>query len=118
MKVTGKTVVVTGGANGLGGGVVDLLISKGANVIVIFFSFLFFFLIDIFFSSKILDLKEEEANEKVQALGQKCFFPGSVDITNEESVMKVLDEGMKRFGAIHAVVNCAGVGIAAKVFFS
>ena len=44
MKVTGKTVVVTGGANGLGGGVVDLLISKGANVIVIFFSFLFFFL--------------------------------------------------------------------------
>ena len=37
------------------------------------------------------------------------------DITKEEDVQAALDKTVEAFGAIHVAVNCAGVGIPAKV---
>jgi len=34
MKIEGKTFLVTGGSAGLGGGVVETLVARGANVVV------------------------------------------------------------------------------------
>lgn len=57
----------------------------------------------------------EEAQELAKSLGPRCFFPGETDITQEASVLSVIKKSVEKFGEIHGVVNCAGVGTASKV---
>ena len=63
-------------------------------------------------------MKAEEAEELAKRLGPRCFFPGETDITKEEPVEAVIQSALKKFGAIHGAVNCAGVGSASKVHLS
>jgi 3-hydroxyacyl-CoA dehydrogenase/3-hydroxy-2-methylbutyryl-CoA dehydrogenase len=95
MKIENKTFVVTSGANGLGGAVVDSLIAHGANAVI-------------------LDIKAEDAQEKCEKYGSKCFFPGETDISKEEPVQKALQQAVAKYGGIHGVVNCAGVATVNK----
>jgi len=92
MSRAGQVYIVTGGASGLGLGTVQMLTSEGA-------------------SCAILDRNEELGAEVVAKIGANAaFFP--VDVTDEASCKKAVDDTVAKFGRLDGVVNCAGVGSA------
>jgi 3-hydroxyacyl-CoA dehydrogenase/3-hydroxy-2-methylbutyryl-CoA dehydrogenase len=95
MELKGKAVIVTGGASGLGEACVRQFISEGANVAV-------------------LDLESKKGRRLVNGLGQQAVYC-ETDVTSEPSVQAAVDQTLAAYGAIHVVINCAGVGSPAKV---
>ncbi|WP_018922785.1 3-hydroxyacyl-CoA dehydrogenase [Salsuginibacillus kocurii] len=93
MEINGKHILVTGGASGLGAACVELLQAHGANV-------------------TIFDQKSEENIEHTRGTNQVYH---QVDITNETEVTIALDAAIESNGALHGVINCAGIGSAKKV---
>lgn len=91
MDVTGKTAIVTGGARGIGRGIVMVLASNGANVVVG----------DINLSDA-----KMVANE-VADLGRDSLV-NELDVTSQESVERIAEETVERFGNIDILVNNAG----------
>lgn len=82
---------VTGGGSGLGLGTVRRLIDQGVKGIVAF------------------DLRKSDfTHQKLVAI--------EGDVTKEEDVKQALEQCEKKFGFISAVVNCAGIGYAARIF--
>ncbi len=95
MQISGKTFLVTGGASGLGSGVVRKFAGMGGNVVV-------------------LDV-QEEAGEAISAeLGPSVEFV-KTDVTSEEEVQAAVDLAIAKFGAVHGCVNCAGIAIGERV---
>mmetsp|Transcript_17415 Transcript_17415/g.34218 ORF Transcript_17415/g.34218 Transcript_17415/m.34218 type:complete len:261 (+) Transcript_17415:118-900(+) len=88
----GKTFLVTGGASGLGEATLRRLASEGANV-------------------AILDRDEERGQAIAKELGPRCVF-FKMDATNEDSIKAAVQGAAAKFGSVHGVVNCAGVGSA------
>ena len=95
MKIKDSVAVVTGGASGLGEACVRNFLSKGGKV-------------------SILDFAGERGQKVVSELGDAALFC-LTDISKEEDVQAAMDKTVEAFGAIHIAVNCAGVGIPAKV---
>lgn len=91
-SVKGIVALVTGGASGLGRGVVERLIAQGAKGVVA------------------LDLKFPNASPAENVLA----VSGSV--TSEEDVNRALAECEKKFGRLDAVISCAGIGIAKRAY--
>lgn len=92
MDINGLGVVVTGGGSGLGEATAREFARRGAKVLI-------------------LDLKGEEV---AQSIGNGSIF-AQADVANEEQVTAALDQALEAFGGIHVVVNCAGIGTAAKI---
>ena len=89
MKLKGKTAIVTGGARGIGRGVVLGLAREGANVVVD-------------------DIDLEAANivaQEAQVLGCQSLAVGA-DVTSASEVNKMTKEALKRFGKIDILVKC------------
>ena len=95
MKLSEVAAVVTGGASGLGEATVRVLAEGGARV-------------------AILDLNDEKGEQIASELGEAAMFC-KTDVTDEGSVQAAIDKTMGAFGAIHAAVNCAGIGPPAKI---
>ena len=94
MDIQSHVAVITGGGSGLGEGTVRALIEKGAKV-------------------AILDIGRSRGAEIAQELGNNAIFL-EADVTNEELTAAAMDKTVEAFGAIHAVVNCAGIATAGK----
>ena len=94
MNIEGQVALVSGGASGLGEATARHLASLGADV-------------------TILDRDGERAAQvaaEISGYSQQC------DITEEEAVAAGVTATMARFGqAPRIVVNCAGIGIAARI---
>ena len=95
MKIREITCLITGGASGLGEACAGNFAKEGAKV-------------------SILDFAEERGKNVTAALGDSAIFC-MTDVTDEKSVQAAVDKTMESFGAIHVVINCAGVGTPAKV---
>ena len=96
MDLQNKVAVVTGGASGLGQAAVRALVAEGAKAVI-------------------FDLNEAAAQAMVAELGaDKCAY-AVVDVSDEESVNKGLQQAMAAFGKLHIVANCAGIGPPTKV---
>ncbi|MFD4908380.1 glucose 1-dehydrogenase [Kitasatospora purpeofusca] len=87
--LTGKTVVITGGARGLGAEAARLAVAAGANVVI-------------------TDLLEEEGLATAAELGERARFVRH-DVTSEEDWQRVVDHAVAEFGAVHGLVNNAGI---------
>jgi NAD(P)-dependent dehydrogenase (short-subunit alcohol dehydrogenase family) len=96
MKIAGSTTVITGGASGLGRATAERLLGSGGRV-------------------ALLDLSTSPGVDAARAMGPEALFTPA-DVTSAEQVTTALDAALKRFGAIHALVNCAGIGTAEKTF--
>ncbi|MGG0657341.1 SDR family NAD(P)-dependent oxidoreductase [Rummeliibacillus pycnus] len=94
MNLQDKVAIVTGGASGLGEATVSRLVEKGAKVVI-------------------FDLNEEKGKELVGQFGDKVQF-ALVNVADQESVQKGIQQAIDAFGAIHVCVNCAGIGKPAK----
>ena len=92
MKVQNKVVVVTGGGSGMGRELVLSLLSKGAKVVAI-------------------DRNESALQETVGMAGDRknSLIVFVVDITNKESVEKLLNDAIAHFGFVDAIINNAGI---------
>jgi len=95
MQIKDNVAIVTGGASGLGKATVELLKKQGAKV-------------------TILDVVEEAGEKFASELGDGAMFV-KTDVTDENSVQNAVDKTVSAFGGIHFVINCAGIGTAAKL---
>jgi len=90
MNLAGSVFVVTGARSGLGAAVTKRLVDGGARVVGV-------------------DVSEgEEVPEP-----SFCFV--GADVTDEDAARRVFSVARERFGAVHGLVNCAGVAPAEKV---
>ena len=95
MELKEKVAIVTGGASGLGEACARRFALQGANI-------------------GILDVDEEKGDRLAAELGAQAIYCRT-DVTSEKSVQAAVDKTVEKFGGIHVVINCAGVGTAAKV---
>lgn len=95
MNIEERVAVVTGGASGLGEATVKQLISDGAKV-------------------AIFDFDEKRGQQIAEKLSDSVIFC-KTDVTDSKSVAEAIKKTMENFGAIHIVINCAGVGTPMKV---
>ncbi len=96
MNIAESVAVVTGGASGLGRATVERIVGSGGRVVI-------------------LDRLASSGAEVAAQLGKTALFAGA-DVTSAEEVTAALERALERFGAIHALVNCAGIGTAQKTF--
>jgi 3-hydroxyacyl-CoA dehydrogenase/3-hydroxy-2-methylbutyryl-CoA dehydrogenase len=96
MKIAGKVALVTGGASGLGAACVRKLVAEKAKVMII-------------------DMDETKGNELARELGMAAAVFAKADVTNSEQVSVALDLTKTKLGPLRVVINCAGIGPAAKV---
>jgi len=83
----GKVIVITGGSRGLGRALAELLIGKGATVVI----------------SSRHQAEIEVLAKEIGATGWAC------DVTDEKSVIRLTDETVKKFGRIDIWINNAGI---------
>ncbi len=95
MKTNGNTFIVTGGASGLGEATVRSVVKDGGK-------------------AAIFDLADERGEALAKELGDAAIYCRT-DVADENSVQQGISKTMDAFGAIHAVINCAGIGIPSKV---
>jgi 3-oxoacyl-[acyl-carrier protein] reductase len=98
--LSGHTAIVTGGAQGIGEGIVRRLAQAGAKVGVV-------------------DLKFEQASAVAAQLGAQGHqaFAGQVDVSDRASVEKMIQLALEQTGRIDILVNNAGIaGRAAPVW--
>jgi NAD(P)-dependent dehydrogenase (short-subunit alcohol dehydrogenase family) len=89
----GKTVVISGGAEGIGFGIAQAMGKQGMNVV----------LADI-------DANQLKiAQEKLQKEGVEVLSV-QMDVTNLSQWENVANKTLERFGKVHMLVNNAGVG--------
>ncbi|KAF4670812.1 hypothetical protein FOL47_001819 [Perkinsus chesapeaki] len=85
--------IVTGGASGLGETAARMLAAKGAKVAV-------------------LDINEDKGEDVAKAIGGHFVH---IDLLDESSIEKAMNEAIRCLGAVHVVVNSGGGGIADQV---
>lgn len=92
LPLAGRTAIVTGGARGIGRGIVMALAEAGADVLI-------------------ADLLEDDmrtTQADVQALGRKAETR-KVDVTDAAQVQAMVDQAVAKLGGLDIMVNCAGV---------
>lgn len=93
-----KSVLVTGGASGLGEACVRLFTHAGARVVI-------------------ADLNSEAgialATEHSQTGASTLFV--KTNVVEEESLRAAVRTAVENFGGLHVLVNCAGIGLAERV---
>ncbi|MDP9411785.1 MAG: SDR family NAD(P)-dependent oxidoreductase, partial [Actinomycetota bacterium] len=95
MRVENGTFFITGGGSGLGAATAEVLAEAGANVLL-------------------ADVNEEAGEREASKIGDRARFVRT-DVTDEASVRHALGSAVEVFGSLDGVVNCAGIGPAAKV---
>jgi NAD(P)-dependent dehydrogenase (short-subunit alcohol dehydrogenase family) len=95
LRVENSTFFVTGGGSGLGAATALLLAENGAQVLL-------------------ADVDEESGEQMASQIGNGTKFIRT-DVTDEASVQDALDSVVETFGSLSGVVNCAGIGPAARV---
>jgi len=89
-----KIIIVTGGAQGFGGGIAELLYAQGANVVI-------------------ADLNEETGGKMADTLNtnyqtNQAFFI-KVNVGDPESVEQMVASTVKHFGGLDAIISNAGI---------
>jgi len=95
MGVNGKTILITGGAGGLGFTMTEVLLKNKANVVM-------------------LDVAADAGNKKLEDLKQAGYDTVSfmqIDVTKEEDWKRVVDASVEQYGRIDVLVNNAGINI-------
>jgi len=94
MDLKASTLIVTGGASGLGAGTARTLHAAGANVVI-------------------ADLQADKGEALARELGAKARFV-KCDVTSEADGRAAVEAAVKGFGGLQGLVNCAGIAIGEK----
>jgi NAD(P)-dependent dehydrogenase (short-subunit alcohol dehydrogenase family) len=89
MSFENKTIVITGGAKGIGRACIELFHNQNANVVI-------------------LDVDDMEGSNLADHLGERAFFV-KTDVSNESDVIHAVEQIKNRFGDIDVLVNNAAI---------
>ena len=89
MTNSNKSVIVTGGASGIGAAIVRLIIERGGK-------------------AGIIDLNEEAGNKLVAELGKRAVF-SPADVCDEDQMISAVRSIENSLSLINGLVTCAGV---------
>lgn len=89
MSFENKTVIVTGGAKGIGAGCASVFYRDGANV-------------------SIIDVDEDSGRKISSSLGERALFV-KCDISKEYQVKDAVKRTIEEFGSVDFLVNNAGI---------
>ena len=95
MQIEDSVFIVTGGASGLGAGTARNLVRLGGKVLI-------------------ADLNEIAGQALINELGAAVRFVRA-DVTAEADAKAAVAAAVENFGALHGLVNCAGIAIGEKV---
>jgi cyclopentanol dehydrogenase len=98
MRLAGKVALISGGARGMGAVEAGLFAQEGARVIL----------------GDILDAAGEQTAADIRATGGEAVFV-HLDVTSEADWQQAVAMAESRFGALHILVNNAGVSGHGKV---
>nr|MBA3754295.1 SDR family NAD(P)-dependent oxidoreductase [Nitrospira sp.] len=93
MRVAGKVAIVTGANAGIGAAIANVLAEEGAAVVV---------------TGRRKDLLDQVVAGIERKKGRALAVAGSV--TDEPHVRSAVDQCVRTFGALHILVNNAGIG--------
>ncbi len=94
MQIQNNTFIITGGASGLGAATARALNESGANIVI-------------------ADMNAEQGDALASELGDRALF-SCTDVTSEEGGQATVDLAVSHFGNLRGLINCAGIGGAAK----
>lgn len=89
MNFQGKTIIVTGGARGIGRAIVNAFTAAGADVVI-------------------ADLRCEPVKAEPGDRDDIAALAIQTDVTKREDIEQMRDQALRRFGKIDVLVNCAG----------
>jgi NAD(P)-dependent dehydrogenase (short-subunit alcohol dehydrogenase family) len=95
VRLDNQTVLVTGGASGLGGATADMIIAAGGRVVI-------------------ADVNDAAGNDTAARLGPAARFVRT-DVTREPDVQQAINTAIEDFGPLTGLVNAAGIGPAARI---
>jgi NAD(P)-dependent dehydrogenase (short-subunit alcohol dehydrogenase family) len=88
-ELAGKVAIVSGGANGIGRGTVELFIEEGARVVI-------------------ADVDEKQGQQLCATLGPNTRFK-LTDVSKAQEVQALVDFAVREWGGLHIMFNNAGV---------
>lgn len=88
-ELAGKVAVVTGGASGLGAGIVERFVAEGSHV-------------------AFGDIDLERGSALAERFGDAVVFVPT-DVADSEQITTLVDTAVSRFGGLHVMVNNAGI---------
>jgi NAD(P)-dependent dehydrogenase (short-subunit alcohol dehydrogenase family) len=95
MTPANHTFLITGGASGLGAASARRLAALNANIVI-------------------ADVNGPLGEALASELGGRAVF-WLTDVTSPESAQAAIDVAVKRFGALHGLINCAGILGASRI---
>jgi 3alpha(or 20beta)-hydroxysteroid dehydrogenase len=88
-RLAGRTAIITGAARGLGASLASLFHHEGANVVL-------------------ADVRDDECTALAMSLGERAHA-AHLDVADEGQWTRLIDDTRRWFGALHVLVNNAGV---------
>ena len=98
MRLAGKVALISGAARGMGAAEARLFAREGARVVL----------------ADVLEAEGKTVADEITAKGGAAVFV-RLDVTREAEWARVVDLAVERFGALHVLVNNAGIGGASRV---
>ena len=95
MRLDGRTIIVTGGASGLGGAAVDMIVGTGGRAVII-------------------DVNKQMGSAAAARFGDKVRFV-KADVTSDTDVQRAVDTAVQECGDVHGLICAAGIGVAERV---
>jgi NAD(P)-dependent dehydrogenase (short-subunit alcohol dehydrogenase family) len=88
-ELDGKVAIVTGGASGIGRGLVERFVAEGARVVI-------------------ADVETDRGEALAASLGSAAVFRRT-DVSDPEQVGALISGAVEKFGGLHVMVNNAGI---------
>ena len=88
-ELQGRVAIVTGGANGIGRATTEMFVAEGGRVVV-------------------ADIDDRAGAELAETLGDAAVFCPT-DVADPASVQAAIGRAVEQFGALHVMVNNAGI---------
>ncbi len=88
-ELGGKVAIVTGGASGIGRGIVERFVAEGSRVVI-------------------ADIETDRGGELAATLGRDALFRRT-DVSDPEQVGELVATTVEKFGGLHVMVNNAGI---------
>ena len=91
MRLDNRTILITGGASGLGGATVEMIVGAGGRAVI-------------------LDVNEQAGRAVADRLGDRVRFV-QTDVTSDNDMERAVEAAVQAFGAVHGLVCAAGIGV-------
>ena len=95
MDVANRTVLVSGGASGLGAATVDMIVGLGGRAVI-------------------ADINDSTGRQMAARHGERVRFV-KADATSDADIARAIDIARRELGGLHGVVNAAGIAVAERV---